>query len=347
MTQALLRPFTSLVLAAAALFTHAASAASLQTITDVWAGNGSGDIAAGCTTYGPIPDLLHFFNGGGFVVLGGNTACGYTGVTSNLTQATGPMLTSQTLPPVVMDGAGSSYGGAASARAGYGSLGVAASGVFTGTTGPTSAVYATSAAFFRDTLTASSPLATPGSIGFVRYVFEVDGSLSTLSGGFAALQLNYQHGSSPIFGIGSLRAQGSDSGSYNAIDGDSSTWTFGPGLVSGSGLFGTTLHIPFSGDVDQSFVWGVPWELQVGLGATTSRNADASFLASAKLVDIQLFDAAHQRVGDFSLTSASGADYLAASVPEPASGALLLAGLFAVLFVRRRSARGQRLADLV
>ena len=340
MTQHSAYPFASIACAGAALFAQAAAAASLQTITDVWGGNGSGDIAAGCTTYGPIPDLLHFFNGGGFVVLGGNTACGYSGVTSNLTQASGPMLTSQTLPTVPMDGAGSSYGGSASARASYGSLGVAASGVFTGTTGPTSAVYSTSAAFFRDTLLATSPLAAAGSVGFVRYVFEVDGSLSTLgtSSGAAALQLNYQHATSPIYGIGSLRAQGSDPGSYAAIDGDASTWTFGPGSVSGAGLFGTTLHIPFSGDLDQSFVWGVPWDLQVGLAATTSRNADASFLASAKIVDIQFFDAAHQRLSDFSLSSASGTDYLAAAVPEPQTWALMALGL-AGLGWRRRAQR--------
>ena len=101
MSQLSLRQFTSIACFGAATFAHAAGAASLQTITDVWAGNGNGGIAAGCTTYGPIPDLMNFFNGGGFVVLGGNTACGYTGVTSNLTQSSGPMLTSQTLPPTV------------------------------------------------------------------------------------------------------------------------------------------------------------------------------------------------------------------------------------------------------
>jgi len=335
------RPLASIACAGMLSFGQPAGAASLQTITDVWAGNGNGDIGAGCTTYGPIPDLLHFFNGGGFVVLGGNTACGYTGVTANLTQATGPLQSSQTLPPVTMDGAGTSYGGSASARANYGSLGVAASGVFTGTTGSTSAVYSSSAAFFRDTLTASSPLAAPGSAGFVRYVFQVDGSLSTLgtSTGSARLQLNYQHATSPIFGVGGLAAQGNDVGTFSAIDGDSSSWTFGPGSVSGSGLFGTTLHIPFSGDLDQSFVWGVPWDLQVGLAAATSRNADASFLASAKLVDIQFFDAAHQRLNDFSLSSASGTDYLAAAVPEPASWALMALG---VAWLGRRRCGRQR-----
>lgn len=340
-----MRPLASITVFGLALCAQVATAApSLQTITDVWGGSGNGSIAAGCTTYAPIPELRDFFGGGGFVVQGGNAACGYTGVTSNLTQASGPMFTSQTLPPVPLDDVGGSYGGAASARASYGSLGVAASGVFSGVTGPTSAVQSTAAAFFRDTLDATSPSVAAGSVGFVRYVFEVDGSLSTLGTrtGAAALKLNLQHATAPNLDIGTLRAQGIDPGGYSAIDGDSSSWTFGAGSVSGSGLFGSTLHT-FSGDLDQQFIWGTPWELQVGLEAIISRNADASFLASARLVDVQLFDAAHQLVSAFSLSSASGTDYLAAAaVPEPQTWALLVLGLATLGWRRRVHRTGRR-----
>ncbi|OYU72495.1 MAG: hypothetical protein CFE45_39955, partial [Burkholderiales bacterium PBB5] len=138
-----------------------ASAASLRTVTDVWGGNGNGNIGQGCTTYGPIPDLGSFFNGGGWRVLGGNVACGYTGVTADLSAANGLLLAQQALPPVALDNSGSTFQGTTGARAAYGALGVAASGIHVGTTGGTTAVFAAGAAFFQDSLTATSPLIAP------------------------------------------------------------------------------------------------------------------------------------------------------------------------------------------
>jgi len=91
-------------------------------------------------------------------------------------------------------------------------------------------------------------------------------------------------------------------------------------------------------------VWGNPWNLTVGLLAQTNRSADASFMASAKLIDVQLFDSAHHRIDDVTLNSASGTDYLnphVGTVPEPASWALMLTGAAALLAARRHRAKHQ------
>ena len=316
-----------------------AHAASLRTITDVWGGSGNGNIAQGCTTYGPIPDLGAFFNGGGWRVLGGNAACGYTGVTADQTVASGALLTQQTLPPVAVDNAGGTFQGAAGARAAYGSLGVSSSGIHTGDTGGTTASFFAGAAFFQDSLTATSSLVAPSAPGFVRYVFRMDGSLSAPLGqrGSASVQLNIQQGSGPVLGLGRLGVQAGDPGAFSAIDGNPGSWTLGVGSVAGAGLFGSTVHVPFFGDVDLPMTWGNPWDLKVGLLALGAHTSDASFLSTARLVDIQLFDAAHQRITDFRLSAASGTDYLAATVPEPPAWGLSVLGLVGVVLRRRQA----------
>jgi hypothetical protein len=328
-----------------------ANAASLRTLTDVWGGSGNGNIAQGCTTYGPIPDLAAFFNGGGWRVLGGNVACGYTGVTSDQTAAAGPLLDQQTLSPVALDKGGSTYQGVASARAAYGSLGVAASGVHAGpASGGTTATFSTGAAFFQDSLTATSPLVAPSAPGFVRYLFSMDGQLAAPLGqrGATSVQLNIQQGSGPVLGLGRLAVQAGDAGMFSAIDGDASTWLLGVGSVSGAGLFGSTVHVPFFGDVDLQMTWGSPWDLKVGLLAQSAHTSDASFLSTARIVDIQLFDAAHQRITDFTLGAASGIDYLAATVPEPPAWGLCVLGLLGVVLRRRqvvsKTARPRRIS---
>ncbi len=330
----LLLAATSLALSASAF-----SAPSVRTITDVWGGTSNGNIAQGCTTFGPIPDLSAFFNGGGFRALGGNTACGFMGVTSDQTAASGALLVNQVLPPVALDNLGSSFGGAAGARASFSSLGVSAQGVLAGNTSGTTASVATGAAFFHDTLTATSPQVAPSAAGFVRYVFSMDGHLAAPAGQ-ASVKLDIQQDGGPVYDLGRLGALTGDLGTFSAIDGSPSTWVLGPASVAGAGTFGSTIHVPFFGDVDLPMVWGNPWNLTVGLLAQTNRSADASFMASAKLIDVQLFDSAHHRIDTFTLSSASGTDYLnpqVGAVPEPASWALMLMGTAALVAARRRA----------
>ena len=81
--------------------------------------------------------------------------------------------------------------------------------------------------------------------------------------------------------------------------------------------------------------WGSAWELNVGLLAQTAHPSDASFLATARLVDVQWFDATHQRITDVALSAISGTDQLAATVPEPPAWALWVLGLLGVVLRRR------------
>lgn len=329
---------TVIALAAAAPGAHAAS---VRTITDVWGGSGNGNIAQGCTTYGPVPDLLAFFGEGGLRVLGGNIACGYAGGSDDQTQPAGPLLSHQVLGSTALDGAGSSYQGSASARATFGSLGVAAHGVLSGTPNGTSARNAAAAAFFHDTLSATSPHIAPSAPGFVRYVFEMDGSLLTGTPfGTASVQLGLRQSAGPVVTLGRLSVLPNAPAQFSAIDASSAGWTLGSGSLSGAGSFGSTVHVPFFGDIDLPMVWGDPWDVEVGLMALSALTADADFLSTAKLVDIQLFDAAHERVTDFTLSAASGTDYLGAApppvgVPEPPAWAL--AGLALLALAARRA----------
>ncbi|OYU73382.1 MAG: hypothetical protein CFE45_37465 [Burkholderiales bacterium PBB5] len=174
----------------------------------------------------------------------------------------------------------------------------------------------------------------------MRYVFSMDGTLSAPLGqrGSASVQLNLRQGSGPVLGLGRLGVQAGDPGTFSAIDGAVGGWALGTGSASGAGLFGSTIHVPFFGDVDLPMTWGSPWEVTVGLLAQSAHTSDASFLSTARLVDIQLFDSAHQRISTFTLSAASGTDYLAATVPEPQAWALWLTGLGAVAWRRRRAA---------
>lgn len=340
------RPCKLILCAGSVLCTQVVSAASVQVITDVWGGVANLAVP-GCSTTGPIPDLGTFFNGGGFRALGGNVACGYTGFTADQTAATGPLLSHQSLAPVSLGAPGSSFGGSADARANYASLGVAANGLQVGDASNLTATNSTSAAFFQDTLTVNSPLVASHDNGFVRYVFKLDGSLSArpnpvaFQSGFASVGLNYSHANGPVFGVARLSAAGGSLGVFNAPDSDPSTWTFGVSSVSGSGLFGSTLTT-FQGLVlNQPIQFGVPWDLKVGLLAQTIGTGDASFLSSAKIADIQFFSAAGQRINDFSLSSASGTDYLAATapVPEPQIWAMAVCGLALMAYCRRKADR--------
>ena len=324
--------------------TIAAPAPALRAITDVWGGTSNGNIAQGCTTFAPIADLSTFFGAGGFRAEGGNTACGFTGVTADQTAAGGSLLAQQSLLPLPLDNAGSTYAGGAAARAAYGSLGVAAQSLLVGAGGATGASVSTGAAFFQDSFLAASGSVATGNPGFVRYVFSLDGALSTSAtqAGSASVQLDIRHAGGPVLDLARLSSQGGDAGHFAAIDSDASSWVLGAGSLAGAGLFGSTLHVPFFGDVDLPIVWGSSWDVTVGLLALTGRTADASFMSSAKLVDIQLFDSAHQRINDFSLGTASGTDYYsgaAAPVPEPSVNALTAIGLLAVMWCvgRRRT----------
>jgi hypothetical protein len=220
-------------------------------------------------------------------------------------------------------------------------LGVSAHGNIAGGTpgSPVALFDSMGAAFFTDTLTASSPLIASLSNGFVKYQFSLDGNLSSLGVpapflfGQAWAQLNIQQDTGPIYQVATVQVGRGSVGKVNnstLVPG----WTTGTGFVSGSSIF-ESLMLPI--------VVGKPWDLKVGLMAWAYGTADADFLNTARLSGVELFDASGTQVSDFTLTASSGTNYIGAVppsvVPEPTSMSLLLAGGAAALVSTRRRRR--------
>jgi hypothetical protein len=245
---------------------------------------------------------------------------------------------SGSLGPVILGNPGYSgyYDGTAAAVAQYGQLGATAhANIAGGVPGSPSALFqSTGAARFSDTLTAVSPLVANGTAGTVRYSFSVDGLLTSLGPpaaykfGETYAVLDVQQNAGPVFEV------------MNAH-----VWRGGTGTISG-GLPAGWTTIPDAGTLgggstfysfDLPMTWGTAWDVKVGLLAWAYGTADTDFLSTAKLSGVTLFDANHTAISNFSLTAASGTDYVNA-VPEPASVVLMLAGMCAVAWRARRSA---------
>jgi hypothetical protein len=103
----------------------------------------------------------------------------------------------------------------------------------------------------------------------------------------------------------------------------------------GSLIGGSTFY-----SLDLPMNWGQAWDVKVGLLVWAYGTADNNFLSTAKISGIQLFDANHTEITDFSLTSASGTDYLNVdAVPLPPSMAFMLSGLGGLAVASQRKRR--------
>ena len=211
-----LKPLAEAVIACAlGIYTSStALATSLEALAGAIGGIGNASIPQGCTTYGPPTPLGSFFGSGISIPIGGITSCGYSGGVNDVTAASGPLLTSKTLPPVLLGNLGfaGTFTGSADATADYKSLGASAHGTITsgGRGGPTALEETTGAAFFSDTLKASSPSIPDNSPGFIRYQFQFGGSLSTpgvvvpFHPGIAQARLDLQHDGGSIYRIAAV-----------------------------------------------------------------------------------------------------------------------------------------------
>jgi len=325
------------LLAACVAGPHAGAASSLEAITGVVGGPGGGSSPLGCGTFDPVPELS-FFTFNTLVPRGGYGPCGYSGGYTTASAPTGPLNRNAGLGPVILGPPGSPAGyfdGTADARANYRSLGAAAHANISGGLPESSLAMfeSTGAATFTDTLTASSPFVANITAGTVRYTFSVDGSLSSLGApgpflfGETYAVLDLQHQGGPVYELLNAHVR---RGGLGIISGNPppAGWVTSTGSLSG----GSTVEI------ELPMVWGQPWDLKVGLLAWAYGTADTDFLTTAKLTGLELFDAGHNPVTTFSITSASGTDY-AAPVPEPSTGVLMFAGLAGLAGLARRRKR--------
>ncbi len=301
---------------------------SLETINGIVAGAGS------CGTWGPAPELSFFTFAPANVAVGGIAACGYSGGYRTQSATVGPLARHDSLGPVILGPPALSpgfYSGTADARASYGSLGAAAHSDIAGGVpqSPLALFDSVAAATFSDTLTATSPLAASRSAGSVRYQFRVDGSMSSLGApapfffGENYAVLDVQQGNGPVFEVLNAHVRRGGLGTIsNAAP--PAGWATSTGNLSGSSVF-RSVALPM--------VWGQPWDVKVGLLAWSYGTADNQFLNTATLSGFEFFDANGIAVNDFSVSSASGTNYLN-PVPEPSAAALLLMGIALIAWRR-------------
>ena len=306
---------------------------------DAWAGSfggaGVNSFPFGCSR-GPNPELT-FFSFNPQTPTPSLSACGISGSLKQATSNTVPLVLNDSLSPVSLGSASDgSFDGTAQARASYNKLGAAAhANIGAGRPQSSGAMYeSVAAARFNDILTATSPLVANLSAGFVQYRFSVDGTESALGSpapfffGETYMVLDVRQQNGPVREVMNAHVRRGDLG---IISGNPppAGWATSAGSLSGAGTF-FSLDLPMN--------WGQPWDLSVGLLAWAYGTADANFLTTARITGVALFDANHSPVNTFNLTSASGTDYVNA-VPEPASAALLLVGLFGLAAVVSRRQR--------
>ena len=309
--------------------THAAN--GLETINGIVAGGGTG-----CGSFAPATELAFFTFTPPNVPICGIAASGYSGGYRTQRATVGPLTQSDALGPVILGPPARMpgfYSGTAHSRASYGSLGAAAHSEINGGVPESNIALfeSVAAATFADTLTATSPSVASLSAGSVRYQFQVDGSQSALGApapfffGETYMVLDVQQGTGPVFEVmnASVRRGGMGRMSGNSPP---AGWVTSMGSLAGGSTF-YSFNLPI--------VWGQPWDVKVGLLAWSYGTADSSFLSTARLSGVELFNANGLRVDDFSLRAASGTDYVSA-VPEPGSWALLLVGLGTVALRARR-----------
>jgi hypothetical protein len=326
-------PFKALTIAGLlSVSCSAAEASSLDAYAGVVGGAGNGSTS----TFGPPAELSFFVLSYLPIPLGGISQTGYTGGISQVSAASGPLTNSMSVGPVILGNPtfGAFFDGTANSVANYGSLGASAhANILGGLPGNPLALFSSAgAAKFSDTFTVSSPLVASTSAGFVRYQFSVDGSLTSLGtpapfffgGTLATLVIQQQGG--PVYEILVAQVYRGETGTILGSP-PPPGWTTSMGSLSGGSTF-YSLDLPMN--------WGQPWDVSVGLLAQAYGTADTNFLTTAKLTGLELFDANHVQVTQFSINSVSGTDYInAGPTPEPATMLLLGTGLAALAGARK------------
>lgn len=318
---------------AAAAAAPQADAQSLRAYAGAVGGQVSGP--GNCGTYRmSIPE----WSAGLTLPLDGIAGCGLAGGEVDHLGSRGTLSAQQGVDGQVPDGR---YQGSASARAAYGSLGVAADGLMTGAVNGGGTRHQSAAlASFSDRLTLTSPGVADGQSLQLLFGWTISGSLQSQGqppyGQFANVTL-----STRINGIDTS----DDFGVYLSIGGNpfyspaprfvENGFTIADGGLSGSGRVQS--QFLYTVQAGSAFTFEAALRTSVQpccFGATLSTD----FLQSAHLSSIRVFRNGTE-LGDFAIDAASGALYGAGGVtpvPEPGAGLLALAGLALVGWRARR-----------
>jgi hypothetical protein len=229
------------------------------------------------------------------------------------------------------------FNGSAQARAGYGALGVAASGSYTGASDGFTVAGSQAGARQVETLTFGGAVGT----GTFRPTFTIDGAIFNRGRTETEIEFNYGYASDPnrlTFRIINSNNAGisffANGGYQSSLPGMTTT---GDGVngytVAGSTTFSFDIPIVFGQSQEVRFSMWAATLPRSNLNLLTPSTGDASFFSSARLTGIQAFDSAGVAVNAFSVVSGSGTLYGPGGVlpvPEPGPAVLLLAGLLAL-----------------
>jgi hypothetical protein len=163
--------------------------------------------------------------------------------------------------------------------------------------------------------------------GTILLTFTVDGQVSVAGpppfGGTADVEVNYSVAGGPSYILMRAQANRSDLVPF-ATSGTGAPLT---GFTAAPGAFGGAGQVQ---SLPVAFTWGQPFELKVGVLATSlpgpGTTAHVDFSRGVTLTGIEL-QANGQPVSNFTITSESGTAYGPTGVPEPAIGAMMLAGV--------------------
>ena len=307
----------------------AAVPTELRAYAGVVGGLASGGVGAfGCATSGPV--LGGGWTGGLRLPTEGFAGCNLFGGLDDRTATAAPLTAGQALAFAPIPGGGS-FVGNAQARAGYWSLGVAASGTMTGAT--SAFTYHQSAAFagFSDTITLTSPGIATGAQGTINFGFLIAGAMTSNPRAPYTQQsdtrLQIRVNSPSVWSSFGSRLVNAElpflTGGSTGLPG---AFTLAPGSLTGSANVMSTAFFQFQ--------WGMPFSVEVAMSTEVEpcclgTSFNSNFLNSAVLSGIDAYSQTGQ-VALFSVSTESGAQIGAgglAPVPEPASALTLIAGL--------------------
>lgn len=325
----------------------AATAAQLQAYAGAVGGiaSGSGGVFA-CATSGPT--IGNGWFAGVVLPTEGFAGCSLGGSIDDKTAATGPLTSFASVAAPV---GGGSFVGQASAKAGYGRLGVAASGSMSGES--TSFTYRQTAGFarFQDTLTLSNPGIATGTTGTLDFAFLIDGLMKSLPNPPYTQQGDIALGIRVGSGVGNA-ARAPWYSFMGTIVNDGMPYVRGGGTGMPGGFVLSPGSMQGSANVLSTasfeFRWGEPLEIEVALLTSVwpccwGSSVESQFISSAVLTGISA-RAGGVAVADFNVLSASGTAYGPGGllpVPEPANVALWSVGLLGLAWRWRRSLPGR------